>query len=72
MTRTAASAGRRPDADRPFEAPWHAAAFALVIGLYEAWAVQLAGLGGNAGPHIGERPGTQDSLMAVMITTQRG
>ena len=49
MTRTAASAGRRPDADRPFEAPWHAAAFALVIGLYEAglfswqdWAATLA------------------------------
>lgn len=49
MTRTASSAGHRPDADRPFEAPWHAAAFALVIGLYEAglfswqdWAATLA------------------------------
>ena len=76
MTRTTASAGRRPDADRPFEAPWHAAAFALVIGLYEAglfswqdWAATLARTLAND-QNAGQLDGSEDYYAAWLTALE--
>ena len=71
----------RPATDHPFEAPWHAEAFALVIGLYDAglfswqeWADTLAGRladDSNAGSLDGSDDYYAAWLAALEILLQR-
>ena len=77
LTRTSDSAGRRPDADHPFAAPWQAAAFALVIGLHEAglfswqdWAAMLARTLADD-QNAGQLDGSDDYYAAWLTALER-
>ena len=76
LTRTSDSAGRRPDADHPFAAPWHAAAFAITVHLHDRglftwpdWADALnRALAGDA--HAGCLDGSDDYYRAWLAALQ--
>ena len=77
LTRTSDSAGHRPNADHPFAAPWHAAAFALVIGLHEAglfswqdWAAMLARTLADD-QNAGQLDGSDDYYAAWLTALER-